>query len=297
MAAPASAALDDAAHAFELLAVGGPDAEFACRPFGDDVDGLAAVRDVAMHADAVAEVNPLPVDEPEGVEACRESAGPGVRCRGGMGGRPAELEHQPERGQGRVHEQIAIEGVKHHGGVDAVEDARLDHLDLATPALLGWGPEENDVSTDRIGHRGRSDERAGRRSRDEVVPARVPDAGKGVVLGEDRGARSPRTLRVRTSRVAGAKSGRHSCHPALDRVPSFGEEVREPSAGLVLLESELWVCVDAARQGEQLARARVDGAIDGAADVRSESHGRWTSRFADNRRTRQTRPPAVDGRR
>src|SRR6185436_3808681 len=52
----ARATFDDGGDAFELGLERRAHGEFAGGVFGDDVDGLAAVGDVAVHAHAVAEV-------------------------------------------------------------------------------------------------------------------------------------------------------------------------------------------------------------------------------------------------
>ncbi len=255
------AALDDRADAFELLAVGRADAEFACGPFGDDVDGLASVRDIPVDADAIVEMNALPVDQTERIEARGESAGSGVWGHRSVRRGPAKLEHEPYRRERRMHQQIAIERVKHHRDVHPLEDARPDHLDLAAATLLGRRSEEDDVPADGIGDAGCGDERADRPGRDQVVPARVTHAGQRVVLGENGRARTP--ARSTGSGVRARTNGRrHPGDATLDPVPSFRQEVRDPSAGFVLLEAELRVCMDPPGEGKEVTGTGVHRAVD-----------------------------------
>ena len=86
------------------------------------------------------------------------------------------------RGEG---EEIAVEGMEHHGGVDAGEGPGLEELDLAPAALLGGRADELDRPDDGVALPRQGEEGAERPRRDEVVPAGVADLGQRVVLGED----------------------------------------------------------------------------------------------------------------
>ncbi len=182
------ASFDDAPNAIELGPIGRANAELACGALRDDVDSLSAVADVAVDTYSVAEVDALPIDETERIEASRESAAAGVRGNGGVRRSAAKIELEPQRGECRVREEVTIERVEHHGRVDTVEDAGLDHGDLASSALLGGRPQEHDLAAGFVGM-GQggscSHERSGRSCRDEVVSTSMPHARQGIVLGED----------------------------------------------------------------------------------------------------------------
>ncbi len=92
---------------------------------GDDVHRLTAVGDEAVDAHAVAEVDALRVDELEGLEAGGERARALPGGERGVGGRAVEAQLDPHRRERGVGEQIAVEGVEHHGRVDAGEGAGL----------------------------------------------------------------------------------------------------------------------------------------------------------------------------
>ncbi len=162
--------------------------------------------------------------------------------------------------------EIAIEGMKHHGGIDAVEDARLNHLDFAASPLLRGSAQENDLAAGRLGHGRRRDEGPDGAGRDQVVAARVTDPGQRVVLRQDGGARtSPLSS-------AGSQRGGHSANAVLDPVAPGGHELAEPRARFVLLEAELGVSVDAPRKRDEVLRRFVDGAIDRGSEFRRKGH-------------------------
>jgi hypothetical protein len=131
-----AAPLDDGLDARELLGVARSYAELARRVLRNDVDRLPAVRDVAVHADAVPEVNALPVDEAKRIHAGRKRAVAGVRRGRRVRGRPVKLERNAEHRKGRVSEEIAVERVEHHGCVDPLERACFDELDLSSASFL-----------------------------------------------------------------------------------------------------------------------------------------------------------------
>src|SRR5262249_53382775 len=107
------APLHDGANPLELAQVSRANGDFCGGRLGDDGDGLAAVRDVAVHADAIAEMDALRIDETEGIHARGERTVPLPRGERGMRGRPLESELEPHAGERRVGEEVAIEGVEH----------------------------------------------------------------------------------------------------------------------------------------------------------------------------------------
>ena len=209
----ARAALDDRADARELLVVARAHAELARRVSGMMLTRLTAVRDVAVHAHAVAEVDRCPSIEPERVHARGERALAVVRRGRGVRGLPAVRNVYVHNASERVREDVAIERVEHHRRGDALEDAGLDQLDLAAAALFRRRAEEHDLAASRSATGAAPRNAPTRARRDEVVPARVTDLGERVVLGEDRDARAARLSRLRAERR------RHAGDAVLDREP------------------------------------------------------------------------------
>ncbi len=243
----ARAALHDRADPGQLREVEGAHGELTRGALGDDVHGLAAVLDVAVHAHAVAEVDPLGVDQVEclhtGSERTRAVPGGDRRV-----GRLAVKDHvDPHRRERVVRDEIPIERVEHHGRVHPLEDAGVDELDLAAAPLLGRGADELDRAGEGAALLGEREERAERAARDEVVTTRVADLGERVVLREDRDARA-------TLADAGAERGRHAAGAALDLDAAALDGLGEPGGGAVLLEAQLGVGVDLRGDVEQHGR-------------------------------------------
>jgi hypothetical protein len=118
-----------------------------------------------------------------------------------------------------------VEAVDHHRAVDAREHAALEELDLAAPALFGGRADHVDPTRGETGLEGRQRRARPRaRCRDDVVPARVSDAGKRVVLAHDRdGGPVPAAVHGRPER------GRDTSDSALDLEPLGLEERGEPA--------------------------------------------------------------------
>jgi hypothetical protein len=238
----ARAPFHDGAHPPELDAVSGADVELAGRTLGDDVDGLATVGDVSVHAHAVAKVHPLPVHEAKRVQARGERTAADMGGEGGMGGLSVKCEPEPCGGQCVVREEVPVERVEHHCDVDALERPGLDHLDLAAPPFLGGSAQEHDLTPRGLGHGGSGDEGADSPGRDEVVPTGVTDPRKRVVFGENRDARPT------SEASACAESRGHTGDAELHAVPAGRQELAQPPARLVLLEAQLGVRMDAPRE-------------------------------------------------
>jgi hypothetical protein len=152
----------------------------------------------------------------------------------------------------------AVEPVDHHRAVHPLEHAGLDQLDLAAAALLRRRADDLDPPRGQPGaHGGQRRAGAGSRGGDDVVAARVPDAGQRVVLAEDRHGRP---------RAVGAdprpERGRDAADPALDGHPPGREELTEPLARLHFLVGQLGVSVDLPGQRPELLTEPVDRALD-----------------------------------
>lgn len=101
--------------------------------------------------------------------------------------------------------------------------------------LLSRGAEELDAQPRGVRHRQQTQRRADAGGRDDVVAARVADAGKGVGAQGD-GERAGAVDRLET--------GRHPVGSAGDLEARILEEGRDPRGGLVLLPRQLGVLVD-----------------------------------------------------
>src|SRR4029450_216001 len=119
------------------------------------------------------------------------------------------------------------------------EEARLDELDLASASLFGGRADDVNAALGELGpHRGQGRPRPRPRGRDDVVPARVSDAGERVVFAEDGDGRSFSRL------DGGAERRLHPARALLDLEALLGEELREPGAGFDLLVGQLGMVVD-----------------------------------------------------
>ena len=185
------------------------------------------LRDVAVHAHAVAEVHALPVDEAERVHARRERAlaRPTARPRRARAPRGTHLE--PCAGaSARCTRMSRSKGWNIIAAATPSKHPGLDHLDLAAAALLRGRAEELDLATGCVGDRRSAEERADRARRDEVVTAGVTDlrAARRTHRGS-RPAGRPPAARLRAER------GRHAGDAPLDGEPALREELGDPACG------------------------------------------------------------------
>jgi hypothetical protein len=86
-------------------------------------------------------------------------------------------------GQAGAGQALDRPGVDHHGGVDAVEGAPVQHERSCPAPLLGRRAEHPDLQADLVGHGGQGQPGPHRARRDDVVPAGVAHVGQRVVLG------------------------------------------------------------------------------------------------------------------
>jgi hypothetical protein len=139
-------------------------------------------------------------------------------------------------------EDVPVEAVDHHGAVHVLKHPALDQLHLSAAALFGRRADHLDAAgRQRIPHRRQGCARSGARRRDDVVPARMPDAGQRVVLAQDGDGRA------RAGLDRGAKRGVDACHAPLDLEALRGEKIRQPPRRLDLLEAKLGVGVNPVR--------------------------------------------------
>ena len=208
-----------------------------------------------MDADAVLERGPLRVDEPERIHARDERVLAEMRGSRRVGRLAREAERVRAHREERVHEDVAVERVKHHRRVDVLERAGANELDLPAATLHG-GPagEDHHAPPERSG---RPDERTYRRGRDEVVAARMSDVRERVVLREHRHA-WPLPFPCNRS-----KRGRHPCEASLHFESGMLEVGGQRARGLVLLEAQLGLGVDGASEPGEVVSRRVDRRVDG----------------------------------
>lgn len=93
-------------------------------------------------------------------------------------------------GDGPNAGQLEPGGVDHHGGVHSLEGTCLGQGHLAATAFLGRGPQDQDATPDLVGHLRCRQTSADAGRADHVVTARMPDAGKSVVLAKHRHQRA-----------------------------------------------------------------------------------------------------------
>ena len=138
-------------------------------------------------------------------------------------------------------------GVRRERRDRLAEDPRPEQPDLAAAALLGRGTDELDRRPEPGGLLRDLEERPDGGHRDEVVAAGVPHGRQGVVLRQqrDRGAQG--------GPDAGAERGGDAADPALDRMTVSLHERRDALHRAVLLERQLGIAVDLARQRDELA--------------------------------------------
>ena len=147
--------------------------------------------------------------------------------------------------------EVEARGVDHERGVDALERTSLGQDDLPAAALLGRGPEDHHGAAQLLGHRGRSDAGPDAGRADDVVPARVADAGQGVVLAHDRHPGAGRARRRQ-------ERGRDAARTPLDRQALALDHPGQELVGEVLLVVELGSRVHLVRHVEQQVASLVD---------------------------------------
>ena len=220
----------------------GGDARGAHHPLGDGAGGhdVRLLPRLEEHAvDALVGQGVLPegrdvqVAEHRGVEGVATEVGEGGR----VGGLPRVGGDELLDGDHLHAGEVVAGRVDHQRGVDAVEGTLAGHQDLAAATLLGGRAEHHHSST-RLGcHRGRGQAGAETGGGDDVVPARVAEAGQGVVLEQhgDGGAR-----------LAGPRRERRvdAVRRPLDRQALVLQHPREEVVREVLLVVRLRVLVD-----------------------------------------------------
>lgn len=216
-----------------------------------DVGGFAALDHDPVHLVEGVEVLAQESDGDLGhrQRICRVDTPFGIR--GGV--RLLAVVADLEMGHGQAVDVDAFlrAGVDHHGGVDAVKRAPVQHQDLAATALLGRCAQYPDGDTQVVCDRRQSHARAGSGSGDDVVAAGVADPGQRVVLGADSDGQRP------------APRGSHKCRlqvagALLDLKARPCEGVSHHFRGTPLLEPDLVGRMHAVAELDQRVTPRVD---------------------------------------
>src|SRR5687768_8552536 len=152
----------------------------------------------------------------------------------------------------------------HHRRVHAVEGAALEHEDLAAAALLGRRAEHLHRDAEVVGQRSQRHSRAHARGGDDVVAARVPDAGQRVVFGADADHKRAAACRRH-------KGGGQVAHARLDVEPPVRQQLGTPCGGTLLLEAELGVGVDPVAEIDQLPFDEADHLASGRLGIELHS--------------------------
>ena len=132
-----------------------------------------------------------------------------------------------------------------------VERTAFEQVHLAAAAFFGRSADDVHRDAELVGQRRERESRAHRARGDDVVPARVSDAGQGVVLGADRDVQRARADHAR-------ERGRQLADAGVDGEAGVGQHAGSPSAGLLFFESELGVRVDPVAQRDERVRMLLD---------------------------------------
>ena len=185
------------------------------------------------------------------------------RIGGRVGLQPAE-DHLDVFGRERVAlDVVPVARVVQEGGIDAGEQAVVDHDLLAAPPFLGRRAEEHDLAREVLGDRGQGDRRTDTRRRHRVVAAAVAETRQGVVLGEDPDARAV----AATTGERRPDRRRQAARRVLDLEPVFPQDLGDPGGRLVLLECRLRVGVDAVREVDDLVAGGLHGGRDPGLEI------------------------------
>ena len=140
---------------------------------------------------------------------------------------------------------VIAKAMDHHRGIHAVEAATADHVFLAGMTFLRWGPLEEDAAGHGRGvvqHGSSRQESSNARRGNDVMPARVPDLGQGIVLRQDGHGGMP--FRVEICTLPGSfERGLHAVDPAARGEAMLFNEVREHRHGTMFFEGRFRVSV------------------------------------------------------
>ncbi len=144
---------------------------------GDDVGRSATAGDHSVHLipgrQLLAQQAERHLGDRHRIEGVHPFPGRGRR----VGLLAGEVHVEVGHGQTGARHALDRPRVHHHGRVDVVEGAPLEHEDLPAATLLGRGAEDPHLQADLVGHRGEGQTGPDGARRDDVVPAGVPHVG------------------------------------------------------------------------------------------------------------------------
>ena len=155
-----------------------------------------------------------------------------------------------------------VRGVDHHRGVDALEQAIVDHDLLAGEILLRGRAYEHDLAAPLIAGRGQGDRGADPGRGDQVVAAAVAQAAERVVFREDRDGRrvflsrllSRESARIAVSRLPAGRSTAYPCRASVSATRADDSRSSNPGSGCA--------CIQCARSTISVRFAATAAAID-----------------------------------
>ena len=153
--------------------------------------------------------------------------------------------------------QIDSRRMNHHRRIDAVERAGSRHQFFAAAFLFRRRPQQPNGAAQAIANGDQAERGAQSGGRDQIVSARVADAGERIVFGKQRNAR-PGGGSVEFALEGGFQAIGRPFH----REPGRRERVAQQAARVVLVESEFRMGVDVVRHADEFFRERVDPARD-----------------------------------
>ena len=265
-------------HRLVVGLVRGSEHEPGPGPVRDDVRGGPALLDDPVDAGRRAELLPPQPDRAEQQDhrVERVLAPPRIGRRVGLEAREHDLDVLG--GQRPAVDVGPIAGVVQQGGVEAVEQAVLDHRLLAAAAFLGRAAEEDDLARQLVGDRRQGDRRADARRGHRVVAAAVAEPRQGVVLGEDA---DPRARRRHDRPAARPGSPSRGCRPDAGPRSRGASGPRRPSAAAwCSSKAGSGIGMDPMRQLEDLGAGGLDGGGEArlGLDVGLGRGGRWSAR-------------------
>ena len=256
----------------------------------DDVGSVSTLGDDPVHLVLAPE---LLSQQPDPDLGHRQGVGRvDARLREGRGvGLPPGVVHvEVGHGETRHLDQLGRSRMDHHRRVDAGEGATLEHVDLASAALLGRGADHLDRDAEVVGEGRQGQPGPDGRGRDDVVPAGVADTRKGVVLGAHGDDHRP-------APGGGDQGGGEVAHAVLDLEAAGGERLTDPGGRPLLLEGQLGVGVDGVAQVEEAREVGVQLALDEGLSIHRSvlpprRHGRpLPSSASRSRRSRRRARP------
>jgi hypothetical protein len=152
--------------------------------------------------------------------------------------------------------------VHHDSGIDIIEIAMLEQVNLAPGALFG-GRTDDDHFAGQVVQLAISPKQGKRHTRaycgipDQVMPAAVPNVRQRIIFGQDRNRRSPRLAAGNSA----LKSGWQPCNPPFYLGTRFFEHLAQSGGRLEFLQADFRVICHPVAALDQLRRDLIDLAL------------------------------------